>query len=246
MSDTLLTLRVTSVPEWEAEDLVRGVLGPAVALASDEQAKAMLSEINIGLPVDILHEDLATYAGSQKASFQIPDGVETANYDFYVIQVPLNILVPEGRITRLRLSLHLVTGGAGGALAYDLFPPDKWDVSTLKAGEVKLDVSKALGFVCPAVADCLGVNLQFPIQWTVHNTSIRTTDRMSNPVQWYVTDRSVEHGFSGAVIARVPKGADLTVEAGMVGEIRKSGPLGRLLKARFASDTRIYPVKVRP
>jgi len=50
MSDTLLTLRVTSVPEWEAEDLVRGVLGPAVALASDEQAKAMLSEINIGLP----------------------------------------------------------------------------------------------------------------------------------------------------------------------------------------------------
>ena len=246
MSDTPLSLRTTSVPEWEAEDLVTGVLGAAATLADEEQAQAMLQGIHIGLPADILHEDLATYAGPQKATFAIPDGAEIANYDFYVIQVPLNILVPEGRITRLRLCLHLVTGGVGGALAYDLFPPDKWDVSTVKAGEVKLDVSKALGFVCPAAADCLGVNLGFPIQWTVYNTRIKTTDRMSNPVEWYVTDRSVEHGFSGAVIARVPKGADLSVEAAMVGEIRKAGPLGRLLKARFASDARIYPVKVRP
>ncbi|MGA3094990.1 MAG: hypothetical protein ABSF25_00930 [Bryobacteraceae bacterium] len=246
MDDTLLTLRPVSVPEWEAEDLVRGVLGPAVTMATDEQAEAMLKEIRVKLPQDILREDLATYAGPQKASFQIPDGVETTNYDFYVIQVPLNILVPEGRITRLRLRLQLVTAGVGGAVAYDLFPPDKWDVSTVKVGDVKLDVSKALGFVCPAAADCLGLNLGFPIQWTVYNTRIETTDRMSNPVEWYVTDRSVEHGFSGAVIARVPKGADLSVEAAMVGEIRKSGPLGRLLKARFASDTRIYPVKVRP
>jgi hypothetical protein len=245
MSDTPLNLRTTSVPEWEAEDLVAGVLGPAAALASEEQARAMLGEIHIGLPEDILREDLATYAGPSKASFAIPDGVETTNYDFYVIQVPLNILVPEGRLTRLRLRLHLVTSGVGGALAYDLFPPDQWDVSQVKLGEVKVDVSKLLTFVCPVVAGCLGVNLGFPIQWTVHNTRIRTTDRMSNPVEWYVTDRSVEHGFSGAVIARVPKGADLSVEATMVGELRKPGPLGRILKARFASDTRIYPVKAR-
>jgi hypothetical protein len=31
----------------------------------------------------------------------------------------------------------------------------------------------------------------------------------------------------------------------MVGELRKPGPLGRILKARFASDARIYPVKAR-
>lgn len=66
---------------------------------------------------------------------------------------------------------------------------------------------------------------------------------MSNPLEWYVKDDSIEHGFTGSVIVRAPKRAKVTVDAKLVCEVRKSGVLGWILAARFESRTRAYPVK---
>lgn len=233
----------TSVPDWEAEDLVSGVLADPVALATDTEAREMLDKVRLTLPQDIIESKLGSY--DEKSPFGTSVTADTSNYSFYIVQVPLNILMPEGRLSRLRLMLNLKSDAAGDSpvVAYDLFPPDKWDLKHVSLGEAKVDVSKALMFVCPAAPDCLGLNLTWPIGWDTQVVSIQTSDRMSNPMEWYVTDNSIQHGFTGSVIVRAPKSARVTIEARLVCEVRQSGLLQRVLKGRFESRVQIYHLK---
>lgn len=236
-----MKLHSAEIPEWEAEDIVSGFLGTPAVLAGQAQAEEMLNAITLKLPDLPFSQRLPSVAAAPNP---IGDALaaDTKNFDFYVVQVTPSILVPDGnRLNRLRVRLELASD-KGVPAAWDLFPPDKWDVKRISLAEAKIDVSKALLLVCPAAADCLGLKLDIPIGWNTQTVSIRTSDRMSNPVEWYVTDDSVQHGFSATVIVRVPKQGKITVAASMAGEIRKANLLGRILKARFITDTKEYAV----
>ena len=63
---------------------------------------------------------------------------------------------------------------------------------------------------------------------------IATSDRNSNPAEWYVTDEEIANGFVAYLIVRAPKAAGVRVRAALAGELRRQGPLG-LLKGRFGS-----------
>ena len=66
---------------------------------------------------------------------------------------------------------------------------------------------------------------------------------MSNPVEWYVRDDSIQHGFSGHAIVRAPEDAQVEVQARILCELRASGLFGRVKKARFQSDARTYSLR---
>ncbi len=247
MSDVMLQVRSAAVPEWDAEDLLAGRLGGNMVSATDEQAEAMLKEVRLGLPEAINQTELIGYASQHATPLALDIPADSAQYDFYLAEVPLSLLVPEEqRLVRLRLNLAMRArlGGETPPVAYDLFPTDQVEDVPHSIGEVSLDVSKALTFCLPTpllpLADALGFKLAMPLKWTSRHVRVRTTNRMSNPVEWYVTDQAIQNGFTGYLIVRAPKGAAVTLQAEVAFELRKPGPLGRILKARFLSDSHHY------
>jgi len=240
--DIEVELFPAAIPEWEAEDIATGVLDETVLVEPDE-ARAMLAAIRLALPADIVATELVGYAAERKTPLEEALRPDTARFDFHLLELPLNILVPDPHhLVRLRLKLELKdAGGVGPVSCYDLFPTDSWEDRLFDVGNLSLDVSKALTFLCPVpVADVLGLKLSVPLKWRSRFVSIRTTDRMSNPVEWYVTDRAIENGFAAYAIVRAPKRARVEVAAVLTCELRTRGLLGGLRKARYTSHPRTY------
>lgn len=244
-----LELEPASVPEWEAEDEVSGVLSDDTPVSVDDQAaRAMLSEMSVNLPRRLDWTELVQYVKAEKTlgEFHIP--ADTEHYDYYVIEVPLTLMVPEGqRLVRLRLRLDLDAKDSQSdpALAYDLIPSTQVDVKTILDGGVSLDVGEGLQFALVAagvpepvasIAKCMGLKLNLPFQWTTRTAIVQSSGRMSNPVEWSVTDDAIQGGFTASVILRAPKGKAVDVSAALYGELRRKY-LGIFAKARFKAFT---------
>jgi hypothetical protein len=239
-----LTLEPTSVSEWDAEDLAFGDLSDTAEMATEAEARQIFDGVTLNFPRVCLTRDLADYAAQHDTPLGEAIIADGARFDFYLMELPVNILIPESRkLTRLRLSLDAAPTAQAHVpvVAYDLFPTDKWHAVTHDVGSVSVDVSRALTFLYPVVGDVLGLKLAVPIRWTSQYVAIRTTDRLSNPVVWDVSDDTIGHGFTGYVIWRTAKGAGLTVTATLLGELRSTG-LSRLRKAQFRTDSKNYPV----
>lgn len=236
MENIELNLKPFVELDWEIEDRLSGQLADEMVLATEEIAQEMFKELCFNLPSHI--EPRLLEGGVA------PD---SDNFDFYSINVPLNILLPEGlNLVRLRLKLDLkvqTNDATKSVFAYDLFPPDKYEVKDIDLGKVSVDISKLLKYVCPPIGEGLGLNLSFPIKWKYQFLSIKTTDRYSNPVQWEIKDKAILNSFNALAIIQVSKGTNVTVDASVAGEVRKSGLLGKIIKARFISDTSTYALK---
>ena len=240
-------LEPAEIEEWEDEDALAGVLGEEGEVAGPDEIIAMLSAVRLTLPAALTVQDLVSYAAERATDLDAAIRADSNRYDYRLVEVPLNVLVPRpDRLVRLRLGLHIDCDGAEPAVASDLFPPDRWTVGEHDVGEIDLDVSKALKFVCPApVTDALGLRLKLPLRWRTRGVLIATSDRNSNPAEWYVTDEEIGGCFSPLMIVRSSKGAGVTIRAELAGEIRRRNPLGRLLKGRFRSvrgDKAIFPL----
>jgi hypothetical protein len=245
MEKVRLKIAPTSVPEWDKEDEMSAVLGgEELHKADDTQAKAMLDQISLELPVALNWVELVRYAQQHPALGGLTIPPDSTHFSFYLIEMPLTIIVPESqRLVRLRLVLDLTAEHAqpSEVLAYDVFPPSEVDIKKLASGGINLDVSKALQLVLTAtgaasaapVADCLGFKLDLPFEWKTTAVKLESSGRMSNHVQWYVADDSIQKGFAPTAILRAPKGATVTVAAAMAGELRFRGPVG-WFKSQFA------------
>lgn len=241
MNDRSLTLHPVEIPEWEAEDIAFGVLGDEPEALPDDEVRALLDEMTIRLPPEIRRAELVAYA--REMDTPLGQGLQGGDFSYHLAEVPLNLLVPDKyAMVRLKLSLELEASDGAGAVAYDLFPPDQWDVGDVDLGGVDVDVSNLLTFVPHAapLADCLGFKLSLPFKWKTRTVSVSTTDRMSNPVAWYVRDDAIQHGFVGCAIVRAPVGSAVTAHATVACELRRSGLAGRIRKRQFRSDRRSY------
>lgn len=250
MREVTPNIHPAAIPEWDAEDMLTGRLSGDTVFASEAEAEAMLKAINLGLPEAITQTELLGYAAHRATPLSLDIPADSAQYDFYLAEIPLSLLVPdEQRLVRLRLRLSLQAENSGGSppVAYDLFPTDQVDDVAHSVGEVSLDVSKALTFLhgtsLAPLADAFGLKLETPLKWTSKHVRVRTTNRMSNPVEWYVKDEAIQNGFTGYLIVRVPRGQAITVRAEVSFELRKPGLLGRILKARYKSDVQSYPLQ---
>jgi hypothetical protein len=243
-----LHLEPADIAEWEAEDIAAGVLAP-VALATENEARSLLEGIRLSLPSDIIHTELVGYAAERQTPLAEAIKADSLRFDFHLIELPLNVLVPHDRLVRVRLRLDLGREDSDAEerlpVAYDLFPADTWDDKLFDLGTLSVDVTKAFNFVCPVpIGDVLGLKLSVPLKWRSQYVRVRTSDRMSNPVEWYVTDQRIEHGFTAYVILRASKGSVVTLNAELACELRAKGPLGGLTKARYRSDKHTY--RLRP
>jgi hypothetical protein len=255
MDKVRINIEPTSIPEWDKEDEMAGVLGgDELRKADDHQAKAMLDQISLELPTALNWVELIHYAQQHQTVGGLHIPPDSQKFSFYVIETPLSIILPgDQRLVRLRLILDLNAehANSGDVLAYDVFPPNQVDVKKLASGEVNLDVSKALQFVLTAagapqlgpLADCLGIKLNLPFQWTSTSVNLESSGRMSSRVQWYVTDDAIQNGFAPAAILRAPQGATVTVAAALAGEIRFRGMRG-WFQTQFAQpQARQYVLK---
>lgn len=254
MEKTTLSFQPTVIPEWEAEDEMSGVLSQNLVKAGEKECKEMLDAMRFELPnvMDLNHVKLLQYAQDRQTPLELVIPPDSRNFDFYLIELPLNILVPQQRVTRLRMMLNLEATGRqpGETVAYDLFPNDQTELKTLMTGEVTLDVSKTLKYILSSVGagtaapltEAFGFKLNAPFKWTSTFTKVQTSDRMSNPVEWYITDSSIQNGFTGHVIIRAPKDSQVSVAAKIVCELRKKSIVGFFTK-HFISDTQIYPLR---
>jgi len=243
MQGVRLDVAPTSIPEWDREDEQSAVLGgEELYKAEDTQAKAMLDQITLRLPTALNWVELLKYARQHPAvgGLQIPP--DSRNFSFYAMELPIAIILPNNlRLVRLRLVLDLQVD-PGDAVAYDVFPSPEIDVKKLATGEINLDVSKALKFILTStgaaaaapIADCLGIKLNMPFEWSTTSVRLQSSGRMSNHVEWYVSDDSIQKGFAPATIVRAPKNARVKINATMAGELRFAGPIG-WFKTQFAS-----------
>lgn len=234
-----------SIARWEAEDALAATLDfePQAGAPTEEEAAAMLSKLRLTLPAQVLAAELVNWAVERNTPLNLPIPADLNKYSYYLVEVPVNILAPEHKLTRLCLSLEFQSAAQSTPVAYDLFPQDAALFKETELGEIKVDVSKALSFVAgKALGDVLGLSLKLPLKWTSQTVRIETTDRMSNPLEWFVADKSIQQGFTGYAIVRVPKGADLTIHAKLACEVRTSGVGGIFRKATFVSRARSYPI----
>ena len=230
------------VADWEAEDQLTGRLAALVDVADPAQAQAMLKEVRLEVPDVIDHTELTRLSAERGTPLAESLAPDVERFDYHLVEFPLTILVPEGTIqlVRLRVRLAINAGPDASPVAYDLFPRDDWSVVTHDVGQLSVDVAKALTFVCPPLGDALGLKLSVPVRWTSTSVRIRTSDRLSNPVEWYVTDRSINQGFTAYLIARSPKGANVKLHATVLCQLRKPGLLGRILKSSYRSAGQTY------
>jgi hypothetical protein len=238
----VVQLEPAEVPDWDAEDLLSGRLAAQLEPADPEQARQMLKRVRLELPEVVDHRELVGYSASRSTPLAESLAPDLQRFDYHLVELPLTILIPDDtlQLVRLRLTVDIDAGPGAKAVTYDLFPRDDWSDVQHDIGEASLDVAKALMFVCPVLGEVLGLKLSLPLRWTSHDVRVRTTDRLSNPVEWYVTDRSINEGFSGYLIARSPKGAPVTLHAGVWCELRRSGLAGRILKATYRSAAESY------
>lgn len=256
-----LTFHPVDVPEWEDEDDFAGFLAEPPLLVDDEAtAREMIRGVLVKLPDALGHRDLGQYAAQRTTPLGVALDPDTDHSDYHLIEIPATLVVPEDRqIARMRLALDLKpVGGAEGAqaLTYDLFPVTQFKQNEHNLGTATIDVSKALRFVVPALiaiggvpgaiagaaADCLGVTLTMPLKWTSTEAVIQSSNRNLTTIDWYIRDTAIAAGFDGYAIIQVPRGAGFTVTGRMRIELRRSGPLGRIQKARYESDFQEYTI----
>jgi hypothetical protein len=238
-------LHPAEIPEWDAEDLMAGRLAAGLESADADSAREMLEAVRLELPTAVAHTEILALARRQDPPFALELSAGDDTYEYHLLEVPLSIVVPEDRrLVRLRLELTLLgPGGTDNPLFHDLFPRTEWTESEHDVGELAVDIGRALTFLAPAAGDVLGFRLQLPFRWRSRDVRVRASDRMSNPAEWYVTDRAIADGFTGYGIARISPGAPLRLEARLACELRRSGAFGRVLKAVYASDRERYELR---
>lgn len=244
-----LVLEPTVVARWDEEDLLGSDLaGDQVDRADARLAGEMISACSFQLPRDIQQRELVAYAAQQNTPLGPAVLADSAHFDFHLIVVPLGIVVPAPqRLVRLRLILNLSADGAEApVVVWDMYPHDDIRAAEVTIGEVNVDISKALAFVCPApIADTLGLKLQFPLGWTTTDVVVDASGPMSNPAEWYVNDAAITSSFVGYAIVRAPKGRPVTVSAELVGDLRRPGPLGWVFKSHFRARPQTYVIGPR-
>lgn len=228
----------TEIPEWEAEDLLSGRLASGLEMADSAQAKAMLEHVRFELPPVVDSKDMAGYAAARRIPLATEHDLDLDRFGYYLVELPLTILIPGRlRLVRLRLSIRMDAATDEPVVAHDLFPRDDWSEIEHDIGRVGLDIGKALTFVRPPVGPALGLELSFPLRWKTCRVSVSCVDRLSNPVEWNVTDESINHGFTAYLIARAPKGSPVTLHTRLACELREP-PGPRVLSIRAVSG---YP-----
>lgn len=237
-----LALRPTEIPEWDELDLDNAQLGKTPKTAEGREIHELLEGVAFRLPVVLAPMGIDAVPATEtplQVHLEGPSG-----YAYHLLAVPLTIILPSDlRLARLGMTLEFDIGGDRTAVvAHAVAPTPQTIKQSHDYGRVSLDVSKALQFVFPPAAECLGLELAFPLRWESDYAVVQASASNSNPAWWRVEDEAVREGFIAYVITRSPPDTPFRAEAKVAAELHRRF-LGGLRRARFASDKREYDVE---
>lgn len=241
-----LAVRPALIPEWEAERLLKGTLREPLERLDEAAAQRLLDEVTFQLPSVLAWRELVPGAGTTPLGPLTPD---PERYAYYLAELPLSILVPEGkgRLRRLRLRVELSPRTKPGTVqgdppleppvATDLFPTRELVEHSTDVGTLSIDLAKGLSFVFgPAaepLAGALDIRITVPLKWMTREVTVQGTGRNNSEVNWEVRDARLEEGFTSYLILRTPRGTAIGVRATLVGEL-----VGPSWYMTFESDRR--------
>jgi len=219
------------IPEWNADAALTGRLGVPSVKAAPLPVEDIFSAVDISLPQEIEQRFLSGFDKNQNTPLEVPLFADSGAYDYYLIEVPVTILVPEDRsLVWFGLALDLKAsapdGSAAKALPYSLFPTTEWKEKDWDMGEMSLDTAKALKTLVPGldkVADALSFKIKFPVQWKTRRPMIQSTNRLRNPAKWIVKDEAIQNGFNAYAVVQASKDSTVTVEACLQAVVKKDG-----------------------
>ncbi len=236
MAGSNLRVRPALIPEWEAERLLNATLREPLERLDDEQAQLLLDELVFQLPSVMVWHELVPKPGTTPLGPLVPD---FDRYAYYLTELPLSILVPEGkgRLRRLRLRVELSPGTKTGSVetatggspsveppvATDIFPTRELEEQTTDLGTLSVDLAKGLLFVFGPAAEpaseLLDLKITVPLKWMTREVTVRGTGRNNSEVNWEVKEAKLEEGFTSCMILRTPRGTPIGIRATMVGEL---------------------------
>lgn len=240
-----MNLQPAPVLDWETEIAFASRLGEERAKADDVQARTFFDEVDISLPQDIQQRFLSQYAVSQPTPFSEALLSDITKFDYYLLEVPITIVVPEDRsLVCLGLSLDMQSSPQQDppvlVLPYSLFPTTGFKEKDWDIGELSLDTAKALSALIPgsgAFANALKFEIKFPLKWKTLHWTIQSSNQLRNPAKWVLKDEAIQNGFNAYTVVRAPIGVTVKVEANLQAVIKK----GRLFAtAETKQDRLVY------
>jgi len=231
MQKVRMDFRPAVIPEWEAEVALTGCLGTRLMKSAPPPVEEFFRAVDICLPQEIEQRFLTGFDKNQNTPLQVPLLADSGAYDYYLIEVPVTILVPEDRSLiwfglALELKASFADGAEAKALPYSLFPTTEWKEKDWDMGEMSLDTAKALKALVPGldkIADALSFKIKFPVQWKSRRPMIQSTNRLHNPAKWIVKDEAIQNGFNAYAVIQAPKDSTVRVEACLQAVIKKDG-----------------------
>ncbi|KUG20375.1 hypothetical protein ASZ90_009885 [hydrocarbon metagenome] len=215
----------------------------------------MLEEVYFSLPGRINALELVNFAHVQETPFKINLSPDALKFDYYLVKIPVNILLPETtKIEVLAMKAEIISMGEINReiIAYDIFPKDTPRTREIAKGNLKIGISDVLTFVPhPAIqplSKCLDCNIEFPIKWESKSYEIETSDTGSNPVYWRVNDEFIAGCFEAYCIIQAPKGIPVSLRVNLEGKAKPSlhatlmNMIFRNPVATFRADEQIYQI----
>ncbi len=200
-----------------------------------KETRRVFKNVILSLPDRIDYTELQEYNQKRPTPFSLEIPPDKANFNFYLIAIPLTICIPptsEARLDRFAFTVNLLPNDSEKQpLPYDLYPTTEWRERLIASGEVGIDVSKALKFVIPEVPiDCFNLKLERSFKWTVRRLVLVTTNRLRNPINWFIEDEAIQTGCTPYTIIQAQKNCEVIVEADLQCELLVPAlKLGRLV-----------------
>jgi hypothetical protein len=212
-------LSMAPVPEWDAEDLLPGEPGDEVPEMTDEEKKQFPEGLRLKLPGDIAPTELTGYTINKATPISLEGKNDGTDFNFSLIQVPLQIIISDERlrIVKLRLNLQIPPESYNGVpnIAYDVYPRSLTQEDPKNTGGVHIDFGKALNFLLGgrSLGEVPGITVTFPQKWKTTSVPVQAAGLQSNPAEWLVTDTAIQNGFHGYAIIRAPEPAQFDITA---------------------------------
>jgi hypothetical protein len=135
-------------------------------------------------------------------SDKLGDRIRDDNFEYFRIESGMNVVVPVGRIKRLRFYLSIFADGnqSGDALVIDGFPNDKIERVNIVKGHVKLKMNNLLKIIpvplTQTLDDIVEIDMNpWEINWGYDKLEVGFSEGLNNNVDWFLSGDNVNQSF---------------------------------------------------
>jgi hypothetical protein len=179
---------------------------------SNDQIRDIIEKNRIEVAPAAEYLDLVR--GAQNGGHALPAGLDTINYDYYSVQLGLNIILQQDfKLTHLRFSAELYGDDkiSTDVIASDTFPDDQVRTINIISGEISLGVTELFKFIGGPVGSTLSNLLNIKLnpwvfKWDYRVIEIQSSKALTFHPEWLLKHDNIWKGFNPTLIIRKRKG----------------------------------------